>query len=48
MHPVCSVYDSTFAFQVRGADGTTAKVRAYDVELLIRNASDGKNISMTL
>lgn len=35
-------YDSTFAFLVRGADGTTAKVRAYDVELLIRNASDGK------
>ena len=32
-------YDSTFAFQTKGS---TPKVRAYDVELLIRNASDGK------
>lgn len=35
-------YDSTFAFPVNGADGVTQRVRAYDVELLIRNASDGK------
>lgn len=35
-------YDSAFAFPVKNADGTTSKVRAYDVELLIRNASDGK------
>ncbi len=34
-------YDSTFAFPVKG-DAATRQVRAYDVELLIRNASDGK------
>ena len=35
-------YDSIFAFPVRGNDGSIQRVRAYDVELLIRNASDGK------
>ena len=35
-------YDSTFAFPVKGSDGTPRRIRAYDVELLIRNASDGK------
>ena len=35
-------YDSAFAFPVKNANGTVAKVRSYDVELLIRNASDGK------
>ena len=35
-------YDSTFAFPVKSADDTVRLVRAYDVELLIRNASDGK------
>lgn len=35
-------YDSTFAFPVKGNDGSTVRVRAFDVELLIRNASDGK------
>lgn len=35
-------YDSSFAFPVKDDDGKTLRVRAYDVELLIRNASDGK------
>lgn len=35
-------YDSTFAFPVKEADGNMQRIRAYDVELLIRNASDGK------
>ena len=35
-------YDSSFAFPVRRADGTVDNVRAYDVELVIRNGSDGK------
>ena len=35
-------YDSTFAFPVNGENGKSRRVRAYDVELLIRNASDGK------
>ena len=35
-------YDGTFAFPVKGSDGTVQRVRAYDAELLIRNASDGK------
>lgn len=34
-------YNSRFAFAVNGGDGVR-NVRAYDVELLIRNASDGK------
>lgn len=34
-------YNSRFAFAVNGGDGAR-NVRAYDVELLIRNASDGK------
>lgn len=35
-------YDSTFAFPVKAPDGSVQRVRAYDAELLIRNASDGK------
>lgn len=35
-------YDGTFAFPVKGSGGTVQRVRAYDAELLIRNASDGK------
>ncbi len=35
-------YDSTFAFPVKNGKGEVASVKAYDVELLIRNASDGK------
>ena len=35
-------YDSSFAFPVKQADGKISNVSAYDVELLIRNASDGK------
>jgi len=35
-------YDSEFAFPVKGNRGETQRVRAFDVELLIRNASDGK------
>lgn len=35
-------YDSTFAFPVKNGDGAVQRVRAYDAELLIRNASDGK------
>lgn len=35
-------YDSTFAFPVKDNSGAVQRVRAYDVELLIRNASDGK------
>lgn len=35
-------YDSSFAFPVKDTNGNTTSVRAYDVELLIRNASDGK------
>lgn len=35
-------HDSTFAFPVKEQDGTVKRVQAYDVELLIRNASDGK------
>ncbi len=34
-------YDSTFGFKVQQSDGST-DVRVFDVELLIRNASDGK------
>lgn len=34
-------YNSRFAFAVNGSNGTP-NVHAYDVELLIRNASDGK------
>lgn len=39
-------YDSTFAFPVKDGSGAVHRVRAYDAELLIRNASDGKNTSM--
>lgn len=35
-------YDSSFAFPITQKDGSISNVRAYDVELLIRNASDGK------
>ena len=35
-------YDSTFAFPTKDGSGAVQRVRAYDVELLIRNASDGK------
>lgn len=35
-------YDSTFAFPVKDGGGAVQWVRAYDAELLIRNASDGK------
>ena len=35
-------YDSKFAFPVKNSDGKNIGVRAYDVELIIRNASDGK------
>lgn len=35
-------YDSKFAFPVKDSVGNQIGVRAYDVELLIRNASDGK------
>lgn len=35
-------YDSSFAFPVKDANGKVTNVRAYNVELLIRNASDGK------
>ena len=35
-------YDSTFAFPVKDGSGAVHRVRAYDAELLIRNASDGK------
>lgn len=35
-------YDTAFAFPVKTADGTLQRVRSYDAELLIRNASDGK------
>ncbi len=35
-------YDSTFAFPVRDGKGGITRIRAYDVELLIRNATDGK------
>lgn len=35
-------YDSAFAFPVRNADGTVASIRVYDMNLLVRNASDGK------
>lgn len=35
-------YDSKFAFPVKDGAGNRIGVRAYDVELLIRNASDGK------
>lgn len=35
-------YDSTVAFPVKDSKGMVQRVRAYDVELLIRNASDGK------
>lgn len=41
-------YDSTFAFPVKDRTGAVTKVRVFDVELVIRNASDGKNIFMTL
>lgn len=35
-------YDSSFAFPVKDRAGNVMNVRAYDVELLIRNASDSK------
>lgn len=35
-------YDSSFAFPVKDPAGKFQRARAYDVELLIRNASDGK------
>ena len=35
-------YDSTFAFPIKDVSGKTIDIRAYDVELIIRNASDGK------
>lgn len=35
-------YDSKFAFPIKDSSGKNVDVRAYDVELLIRNASDGK------
>lgn len=35
-------YDSSFAFPVKNADGSLASIKAYDVELLIRNSSDRK------
>ncbi len=35
-------YDSTFAFPIKDASGKITDIRAYDVELVIRNASDGK------
>ena len=35
-------YDSTFAFPVKDRTGSVTKVRVFDVELVIRNASDGK------
>lgn len=35
-------YDSTFAFPVKDGSGAVHRIRAYDAELLIRNASDGK------
>jgi GTP cyclohydrolase I len=35
-------YDSSFAFPVKDRSGNVTNVYAYDVELLIRNASDGK------
>ena len=35
-------YNSSFAFPVKDNMGAITAVRAYDVELLIRNASDGK------
>lgn len=35
-------YDSTFAFPVKNAKGDTENVRAYDCQLVILNASDGK------
>ena len=35
-------YDASIAFPVKAVDGTAVDVRAYDAELLIRNASDGK------
>ena len=35
-------YDTKFAFSVKNQSGNTSSVKAYDAELLIRNASDGK------
>ncbi len=35
-------YNSTFAFPIKDREGNVTNIRAYDVELLIRNASDGK------
>lgn len=35
-------YDSSFAFPVKDVRGEITAIRAYDAELLIRNASDGK------
>lgn len=34
-------YDNSFAFPIKDNQGNISKVRAFDVELLIRNASDG-------
>lgn len=41
-------YDSSFAFPVKNSDGSIKRIYSYDAELLIRNASDGKNIYMIL
>lgn len=35
-------YDSKFAFPIKDSAGKNVDVKAYDVELLIRNASDGE------
>ncbi len=34
-------YDNSFAFPIKDNQGNISKIRAFDVELLIRNASDG-------
>ena len=35
-------YDTKFAFPIKDQNGNVTNVKAYDAELLIRNASDGK------
>ena len=35
-------YNSTFAFPIKDRKGNVTNIRVYDVEMLIRNASDGK------
>ena len=35
-------YDNTFAFPAKDSHGNIVNIKAFDVELLIRNASDGK------